>query len=71
MLKLVVDNEYLLFDCDKKVMDYLCKHSKISNELARIISKKGIADKLESLWNKHVITLEQNDGIFKYKVKAQ
>ena len=45
--------------------------AKISNELARIISKKGIADKLESLWNKHVITLEQNDGIFKYKVKAQ
>jgi hypothetical protein len=70
MLKMVVNNEYLTFDCDKKVMDYLCKHYKVSNKLARIMSKEEIANKLESLWEKHVITLE-NDKIFKYKVKAK
>jgi hypothetical protein len=34
------------------------------------MSKEEIANKLESLWEKHVITLE-NDKIFKYKVKAK
>lgn len=70
MLKMVVNNEYLTFDCDKKAMDYLCKHYKVNNKLARIMSKEEIANKLESLWEKHVITLE-NDKIFKYKVKAK
>ncbi len=70
MLKLVVNNEYLTFDCDKKVMDFLCQEHPIQCNLERIVSRKGIVDRLEGLWNKYVISYEGNNGVCKYKVRV-
>jgi hypothetical protein len=71
MLKLVVNNKYLTFDCDKKVMDYLCKHFKVSDDLVRIISKNKISDKLESLWSENVDAFEGDDGACEYRVRVR